>query len=327
MHAHSIEHYRPDHDFLVDSSVAERGTRQVVLLTAVMMLVEIVAGVALGSMALLADGWHMATHVAAFGITLYAYRYARQHADDPRFSFGTGKVATLGGFASAVALATVALVMAVESVMRLFAPHAIRFDEAIVIAVLGLAVNLVCGVLLHRAQGHGHAHAHDLDEPHRHGHDHNLRAAYVHVLADALTSVLAIAALVAAKLGGWTALDALAGLFGAALILRWAHGLAASSGHTLLDGSADPRICRAVVKAIEADADNRVADIHVWRVGQGCYSAEIALVTHHPRPPAHYKDLLGDIPDLAHVLVEVNPCRDAPCDGRAAGPDIHGSSH
>ncbi|MCP5201569.1 MAG: cation transporter [Gammaproteobacteria bacterium] len=302
MHAHSIEHYRPDHDFLADSRVAERGTRHVVALTAVMMLVEIVGGVVLGSMALLADGWHMATHVAAFGITLYAYRYARRHADDPRFSFGTGKVATLGGFASAVALATVALVMAVESIMRLFEPRAIRFDEAIVVAVVGLVVNLVCGVLLHRAQDHdGHAH------------DHNLRAAYVHVLADALTSVLAIAALVAAKLGGWAALDALAGLVGAALILRWAHGLAASSGHTLLDGSADPGICRAVVDAIEADADNRVADVHVWRVGQGCYSAEIALVTHRPRPPDHYKSLLRDIPDLAHVLVEVNPCVGTPC--------------
>ncbi|MGE0486069.1 MAG: CDF family Co(II)/Ni(II) efflux transporter DmeF [Gammaproteobacteria bacterium] len=324
MHAHSIEHYRPDHDFLVDSTVAERGTRQVVLLTAVMMTIEIAAGVALGSMALLADGWHMATHVAAFGITLYAYRYARQHADDPRFSFGTGKVATLGGFASAVALATVALVMAVESIMRLFEPRPIHFDEAIVIAALGLIVNLVCGVLLHRAQGHG-GHDHGADDNHHGSRDHNLRAAYLHVLADALTSVLAIAALLAAKLGGWIALDALAGLVGAALILRWAHGLAASSGHTLLDGSADPGVCRAVVKAIEADADNRVADVHVWRVGQGCYSAEIALVTHHPRPPAHYKTLLDGIPGLAHVLVEVNPCRDAPCGG-VVPPEIQRSN-
>jgi len=328
MHAYTLERWRHSHDFNLDSGAAERSTSRVIALTAVTMLIEIVAGAWLGSMALLADGWHMATHVAAFGITLFAYRYARRHADNPRYSFGTGKVSSLGAFASAVALAVVAMMMAVESVMRLFEPHAIRYEEAIWVAVLGLVVNLVCGVMLARAgQGHGATHGHDHGHDHGHGQrtetapptstprprDRNLHAAYVHVLADALTSVLAIFALLAGKLLGWAVLDPLIGLVGAAIIARWAWGLVGDSSEILLDAVADAGIQAALVEAIETDADNRVADVHVWQIGIERYAAEVALVTHRPRPPEHYKGLLDGIPGLSHVLVEVNPCQDQVC--------------
>ena len=292
------------------------------LLTAVMMVVEIAAGISYGSMALLADGWHMATHVAAFGISVFAYRYARAHASNPRYSFGTGKVGTLGGFASAVALAVVALVMALESLQRVMSPHAIRFDEAILVAVVGLVVNLVSGVLLHGAQGHdhhrGHDHDHDHDHDHHHdgthdhehGHhdDHNLRAAYLHVVADALTSVLAIAALVAGRWLGWNWLDPLMGLVGAALIARWAWGLIRDSGHVLLDGSANDATREAIRRAIETDSDSLVTDLHVWAVGPRTWSASLAVLSHDPLAPEDYKRLLQGIPRLEHVLIEVNRC-------------------
>ncbi|MCG3170901.1 MAG: Cadmium, cobalt and zinc/H(+)-K(+) antiporter [Pseudomonadales bacterium] len=296
---------------------AERRTRYVVVLTAAMMAIEIVAGTLSGSMALLADGWHMATHVAAFGITLFAYRYARRHARSGRYSFGTGKVGVLGGFTSAVALAMVALAMVVESVGRLFEPQAIRFDEAIAVAIAGLLVNLVSGVLLHGAQ-HGHAdadHAHHADHhPHGHHHDHNLRAAYYHVLADALTSVFAIVALAAGKYLDWIWLDAVVGIIGAAVIARWAWGLLRDTGHILLDGQADAATLDAVRRAIEADADNRITDLHVWQLAPGRCALALSLVTRQPRPPEHYKTLLGGIGALAHVTVEVVPREDA---GRA----------
>lgn len=309
MHRHDLEPWRRRHDFAGDSRPAEKSTARVIALTAAMMIIEIAAGLAYGSMALLADGWHMATHVVAFGLTLFAYRFARTHAADPRFSFGTGKVTTLGGFASAVALAVVALVMAVESTLRLVNPHVIRFDEALVVASLGLLVNLVCGYLL-GAHAHGDAAGGGV-----HAHDHNLRAAYLHVLADALTSVLAIAALLAGRYAGLNMLDPVIGLVGAAIIARWAYDLMCTTGHILLDGAAEPAMQAAIVTAIEGDRDNRVADLHVWQIGGGHYAAEIALVTHHPRPPAHYKSLLDALPQLAHVTVEVNHCPDSECTG------------
>jgi cation diffusion facilitator family transporter len=286
----------------------------VILITAVMMLAEIAAGMFYGSMALLADGWHMATHVAAFGITLFAYRYARRHADNPRYSFGTGKVGVLGGFASAIALAMVALIMVIESLMRVFEPHDIRFDEAIVVAIAGLAVNIVCGFMLHESHDHDDDHDHD----HQHAHqraagdrDHNLHAAYLHVVADALTSVLAILALLAGKLQGWVWLDPLTGIVGAAVIARWSWGLVRDSGQILLDGSADEATCSAIRHAIESDADNRISDLHVWHLGPGSYCVSVAVITHDPREPEHYKKLLEAIPRLGHLLVEVNVCADA----------------
>jgi cation diffusion facilitator family transporter len=330
MHSHTLQQWQHSHDFGGRSGRAERRTTWVMLLTAAMMLIEIVAGSVYGSMALLADGWHMATHVAAFGIAVFAYRYARNHAANPRFSFGTGKVTSLGGFASAVALAVVALVMALESLMRVFEPGAIRFNEAIAVAVAGLLVNLVCGYMLHDGAGHDHdhGHGHDHDNDHDHDdpaaggragldshphHDHNLRAAYLHVLADALTSVFAIVALLCGKYLGWAWLDPVMGIVGAAVIARWSWGLLRDTSHVLLDGTADERTHSAIRHAIESDADNRIADLHLWTVGPGHYSALVSVVTHHPRPPAHFKALLAGIPRLAHVHIEVNECAGEPC--------------
>jgi len=341
MHDDSIEPWRHSHDFSGDSAAAEKSTGKVMWITAVTMVAEIAAGMAFGSMALLADGWHMATHVAAFGIALFAYRYARHHADNPRYTFGTGKVSVLGGFASAIALAVVALLMAMESVVRMLEPHAIRYNEAIGVAILGLVVNLICGWMLHdhqergKARPHGHRHhhhgegdaGHHLKDGHQrdggheghashashasHHSDPNIRGAYLHVVADALTSVFAIIALLAGKYFGWVWLDPLMGIVGAALITRWSIGLTRDTGQILLDGGVDERTRGAIRKAIEEDADNRIADLHVWYVGPRHYSASVSLVTYLPRAPEHYKGLLRDIPDLAHVLIEVN-ARGAP---------------
>jgi len=310
MHDHQMDEWLHDHDFhLDDGGHAERSTHRVILLTVAMMVIEIGAGVVFGSMALLADGWHMGTHAAALGITAFAYRYARQHADDPRYSFGTGKVGVLGGFASAVALAIVALLMAVESVHRLITPQTIRFNEAIAVAVVGLAVNLVSALMLQGHHDHDHDHAHDAGHAHAHHHDHNLRAAYLHVLADALTSVLAIVALSLGKLLGWVWMDAFSGIVGSVVITRWSLHLLRDTSRILLDSGVPSRVVVGVREAIEADADNRVADLHVWRVSASHAAAVISVVTDHPKAPAHYKDLLTDITELSHVTVEVNPCR------------------
>ncbi len=302
MHSHRLEEFTHSHDYARDNAQGEARTRRVIWLTAAMMLVEIVAGSVYASMALLADGWHMATHVAAFGIALFAYRYARAHAGDPRYSYGTGKVGVLGGFASAVALGVVAMMMALESALRLIEPQAVRFDEALAVAVLGLLVNLASGWMLRDT------HAHDHDHDHGHAQDHNLRAAYLHVLADALTSVFAIAALVAGRFTGWVWLDPAMGLLGAVVIARWSWGLVRETGPILLDGAVDASTTGAVRAAIEADADNKVADLHLWHVGPAHYAVTVALVTHQPREPAYYKTLLEGIPGLAHVIVEVNLC-------------------
>jgi cation diffusion facilitator family transporter len=310
MHIHTLEEWQHTHDFSVDQQQAERNTQIVMLITAITMVVEIIAGTVFGSMALLADGWHMATHVAAFGITVFAYRYARQHAADARFTFGTGKVSVLGGFASAVALAVVALVMALESIERFFQPQGIQFNEAIGVACLGLVVNLVSAWLLHG------------DHDHHHPTDHNLRAAYVHVLADALTSVLAIIALFAGKFFGWVWLDAAMGLVGAGVITKWAYDLVSDTSSILLDGGIDKHIKLEIVSAIENDADNRVADLHVWRVSQDSLSATVSVVTHYPQKPDYYKQLLSHVLSLSHVLVEVNPCHGEPCVEVASNPSL-----
>jgi cation diffusion facilitator family transporter len=311
MHIHSLDAWRHSHNFLVDTGRAEKNTTRVMLLTASMMVIEIVAGMVFGSMALLADGWHMATHVAAFGITLFVYRYARKQADNPQFTFGTGKVSVLGGFASAVALAVVALVMALESVVRMLRPEAIHFNEAIGVALAGLLVNLASGFMLHEHHHHDEqVHEH---RNHDHHHDHNLRAAYLHVLADALTSVLAIFALLVGKYWGWAWLDPAMGLVGAAVIGRWSYGLLRDTGKILLDGGVDEQTTAAIRVAIEEDADNRVTDLHVWHVGPETYSAGLAVVTHSPQNPDYYKHLLRHIPHLDHVLIEVNPCQGESC--------------
>ncbi len=324
MHSHTLEQWQHPHHFTQDDSQSERRTRIVIGLTLTMMVLEITAGLAFGSMALLADGWHMATHVAALSITAIAYWYARRHADNPRYSFGTGKVGVLGGFASAIALAVVALVMALESLQRFFQDVTIQFPEAIAVAVVGLIVNLLSALLLrdHHDHHHHHSHAHDHDHDHdhhdhdhdhTHHHDHNLRAAYLHVLADALTSLLAIIALVAGMFLGWIWLDAVMGIVGALVITRWSWGLLCDTSAILLDSDVASSKVEAVRAAIEADADNRVADLHVWRVGPHHLAAIISVVTHYPQPPEYYKALLQDMPDLAHLSVEVQTCTSEPC--------------
>ena len=307
VHTHSLEKWQHSHDFAFIHEKGERRTKQVLIITAITMVVEIIAGTFFGSMALLADGWHMGTHAAAFAITIFAYQYSRRNRDNQAFTFGTGKISVLGGFSSAVVLAVIAFFIGVESVERLFQPLQIHFNEAIGVAALGLFVNLFCAFLL---QGH-HAHGHD--HGHAHHHDHNLRGAYLHVLADALTSVLAILALLFGKYLGWSWLDPLIGVVGALVIMRWSYGLLTETSDILLDKNVDEENIKKIKQKIESDGDNRVSDIHVWKVGPVDYAAVISVVTHHPKPIEHYKKLLGECRALSHVTVEVNECRVDPC--------------
>lgn len=311
MHSRTLEKWQHNHDFSIINEAGEKRTVYVLILTAITMVVEIIAGTAFGSMALLADGWHMGTHVAAFAIAIFAYRYARKHLNNPAFAFGTGKVNVLGGFASAVALAVVALLMLVESAHRFIEPQAIRFNEAIFIACLGLFINLVSAVILKDSHTHDH-HDHDHHHGHEHHghehHDHNLRAAYMHVLADALTSLFAIVALLSGKYFGWNWMDPLMGIVGALIITRWSLGLLKQTSPILLDSSIDQRYQDEIVKTLESEADNKVFDLHIWKVGANHYAAIIALVTHHPKPAEHYKQLLRDFDRLSHVTIEVNQC-------------------
>src|SRR5262245_714514 len=309
MHAHSIEQWQHHHAFLgAKHDRHERRTWFVVALTTVMMVAEIVVGTWFGSMALVADGWHMSTHAGALAIAGLAYLFARRHAHDPRFTFGTGKLGELAGFTSAVILALVALVIAYESVGRLVAPVAIRFDEAIAIAVIGLVVDLVSAFLLREDHDHHdtahHGHPHD----HHHGdHDTNLRAAYLHVLADALTSVLAIAALVAGRTYGWVWMDPTAGILGALVIASWSFALIRSSGMTLLDMVPDPALSSRIREKLEVNGD-RLSDLHVWRVGPGHAAVVASIVANAPQDPSFYKARLKELPRLSHVTIEVHPC-------------------
>lgn len=308
MHIHNIHTWKHTHQFHAVDTKGERNTRLVIALTLTMMVIEIAVGYLSGSMALLADGWHMGTHAVALGITAFAYYYARRHAENPNYSFGTGKVGTLGGFASAAVLAVIALLMGVESISRLINPHPIRFSEAILVAVIGLSVNIVSALLLQDKHRHDHDHTEG-----KHHHDHNLRAAYLHVIADALTSLLAIVALVAGKALGWVWMDPVMGIVGAIIITKWAHGLLLDTGKILLDRDVDQDAIGEIRNVIEKDSDNRVSDIHVWRVGPRHLSVIISLVTHYPKPPEHYKKLLSKYDDISHLTVEVNACEGEPC--------------
>ena len=305
MHAGQLDRWRHDHAFGADAHrAAERRTRWVIALTVTMMVGELAGGLVFGSMALLADGWHMGTHAAALGITVFAYVYARRHAADPRYSFGTGKVGALGGFASAVGLAVVALLVLGESLSRFVDPVPIRFNEAIAVAALGLGVNLLSAWMLRDDHHHGHDHHHD----------HNLRAAYLHVLADALTSVLAIVALVAGKHLGWAWMDPMMGIVGSLVIARWSVGLLRDTSSVLLDAEVGQERSAAVRATLEAEADNRVVDLHLWRVGPAHLAVIASIVTHHPRQPEHYRSLLtARHPELAHVTVEIHPCEGESC--------------
>lgn len=311
MHNHSVKNWQHSHDFSLHNETGERRTIYVLILTATTMVVEIVAGSIYGSMALLADGWHMGTHVAAFMITIFAYRYARKHANNPAFSFGTGKVSVLGGFASAVALAMVALMMLVESLHRIIEPQLIHFNEAIAVATLGLIVNIISALLL--SDGHHHHHDEQGHDHHHHHHDHNLRAAYLHVLADALTSLLAILALFSGKYFGWNWMDPMMGIVGAIIITRWSLGLLKQTSPILLDGSIEDSYQQKIKDTIENDSDNLISDIHIWRVSANHYAAIISLVTHLPKPIEHYKNLITDFHKLSHVTIEVNTCMEEEC--------------
>jgi cation diffusion facilitator family transporter len=323
MHDRSLEPWRHRHVFGLDHpNRAERALWWVIALTAAMMTVEVAAGLAFGSMALLADGLHMASHAVALAIAATAYVMVRRRAGDPRFSFGTGKINALGGFSGALLLACVAAAMAVESVARLIAGSAIRYDEALVVAVLGLAVNGACALLLNGGEVHRHA-ADTADaadaavEAHHHSHppgdgDHNLRSAYRHVLADALTSALAIAALAGGKLFGWSWLDPVMGIVGAGLVGYWCVDLARRSSAVLLDYEAPAAVRAAVTAAIEADGDARIADLHVWSIGPGIHAAALTVVAHDPCPPEVYRARLPAAAKVVHATIEVHRCAGEP---------------
>lgn len=294
----------------------ESRTFIVIVLTSAMMVVEIAAGIAFGSMALLADGLHMASHAAALSINAFAYVYARRNAHNERFSFGTGKVNTLGGFTGAILLAIFALAMIWESVARLIAPVEIAFNQAILVAVVGLIVNGVSVFILghqHEDDHHSHEHEHE-----HHHHDHNLVAAYLHVLADALTSLLAIFALLGAKYFGFIWADPLMGIVGALLVARWSIGLLHTTATVLLDREAPEALRAAIRNGIESQDDNCVADLHVWAVGPNIYSASISVVTRTPKPPNYYKNLLPSGLGIVHVVVEVHRSTD---DGQPHAPE------
>ncbi|OJU34943.1 MAG: cation transporter [Alphaproteobacteria bacterium 65-37] len=291
-------------------------TWAVVGLTATMMVIEIVGGTVFGSMALLADGWHMSTHAGALSIAALAYGYARRHAGDSRFTFGTGKLSDLAGFTSAVILAIIALAIGYESTTRLFLPVTIRFEEAIPIAVVGLGINLLSAWLLggdHANHGLAHRDNHGKPDPHDHErhshghHDHNMRAAYWHVMADALTSVLAIIGLLGAGLWGWTWLDPVMGIVGAVVIAHWSYGLIHDAGAVLLDAAPNSSLTDAIHKILEA-GDDRIADLHVWRLAPGHHGAIVSLVSDAPAPVQTYKARLASIEGLSHVTVEVHRC-------------------
>ncbi len=285
----------------------ERATKIVVAITAIMMVGEIVAGLLFGSMALLADGWHMSTHVAAFGITLFAYWYARRNANNPSFKFGTGKVGVLGGFASAVALVVVAAVMAIESIARAFSPEQILFDEALVVATIGLIVNLGCARILHSSgSGHSHDHHHHHEgHGHHHHHDHNLKAAYLHVLADALTSVFAIVALIVGKYFGWLWLDAMMGIVGAAVITKWAWGLLKETSTILLDAGDHEEQETELRRLLESDGGTSVRSMQVWKTATHRYSVAIQVAS-ASNDLANMKSLLNAIPWITHSSIEIS---------------------
>lgn len=309
MHTHDLSVWQHEHRFQGDSHAAERSTRLVMWITAAAMLLEIGSGWWFNSMALLADGWHMSSHAVAIGLSAFAYAAARRYAADRRFAFGTWKIEVLGGFASALFLLGVAALMVAGSLERLWSPSAIHYKEAIAVAVVGLLVNLVCARLLGGAH-HGHHHAHE--HGHDHGHDLNLRSAYLHVLADAATSVLAIVALAGGWLYGWAWLDPLMGIVGAVLVASWARGLLLETGKVLLDREMDHPVVDEIREGVErglADSETRIADLHVWRVGQGAYACALSVVTHSSTlTPDEVRATFSMHEEIRHSTIEIHRC-------------------
>jgi len=318
MRSHDLSDWTHEHVFDAGNQAAERGTRAVMWLTAAMMVVEITAGWWFNSMALLADGWHMSSHAVAIGLSAFAYTAARRYARDPRFAFGTWKIEILGGFASAIFLLGVAATMVFASVERILAPQPIHYQEAMIVAALGLAVNIISAMILGGAHHHGHDHDHHDHHDHSHEHNHhphhdlNLKSAYLHVIADAATSVLAIIALAGGWLYGWSWIDPVMGIVGAVLVAVWAKGLLIETGKVLLDREMDHPVVAEIREIVETgpDAGNtRIADLHVWRVGRGAYACALSLVTHDPNLTAErVREQLAVHEEIAHCTIEIQRC-------------------
>jgi cation diffusion facilitator family transporter len=310
MHTHSIDDFQHSHVFLGETHERnERKTWAVIAVCAAMMVAEIIGGFWFGSVALIADGLHMSTHAGALLIAALAYTYSRRYANDARLTFGTGKFGDLAAFTSAIALAMIALLIGYESIDRLVNPVPIAFNQAIPIAVVGLGVNLLSAFILRDDHDHHHGHAHEHDH-HDHAHlhrDHNLRAAFVHVMADAAVSLLVIVGLVSGQQFGWVWMDPLMGLVATFVILSWSWTLIRSAGAVLIDVCPDPALSRKITTRLEQGSD-RVSDLHLWRLGPGHLAAVISLVTHNPRSPEIYKRRLSGLPGLSHVTIEVATC-------------------
>jgi cation diffusion facilitator family transporter len=317
VHTPNLSNWTHDHVFDEGNHAAERGTRAVLWITLVMMVAEIVAGWWFNSMALLADGWHMSSHAIAIGLSAFAYAAARRYARDPRFTFGTWKIEVLSGFTSAIMLIGVAAAMVVGSLERLLSPQPIQYEHAILVAVIGLVVNIVCAVILggaHHHHDHDHHDHHDHSNAHHHHHHHdlNLRSTYVHVVTDAATSVLAIVALAGGWLYGWAWLDPMMGIVGAILVLVWARKLVVDTGKVLLDREMDHPVVDEIRTAVETgpDAgDTHITDLHVWRVGKKSYSCALSVVTHDPAlTPKRVRDKLAAHQEIVHTTIEIHRC-------------------
>jgi len=310
---HDLSRWAHRHDFATGNPAAERGTRLVLWITVATMLVEIIAGWWYNSMAVLADGWHMSSHALAIGLAAFAYGAARRYADDRSFAFGTWKIEVLASYTSAIVLLGVAGLMAFGSVDRLWSPQPIHYAEALAVAVLGLAVNLVCALILGQAHDHpGHNHDHGHDHAHHHHDDLNLKAAYIHVVTDAATSLLAIAALAGGWLYGWAWLDPACGLLGAVLVGLWARKLLAQSGRVLLDREMDHPVVdeiREVVALLPAAGQTQLTDLHVWRVGTGTYACALSLLTHDAMlTPLQVREQLAVHGEIVHATIEIHRC-------------------
>lgn len=314
---HDLSRWLHNHQFSAGNPAAERGTRLVMWITVATMLVEIVAGWWYNSMALLADGWHMSSHALAIGLAAFAYGAARKYAADPSFAFGTWKIEILASYTSAIALLGVAGMMVVGSLERLWSPQTIHYPEAIAVAVLGLAVNLACALILghsHEGHGHDHGHAHHHhDHEHAHAHeDLNLKAAYIHVITDAATSVLAIVALLGGWFYGWAWLDPAMGLVGAVLVALWAKNLLLQSGRVLLDREMDHPVVeeiREVIAQLPAAGQTELTDLHVWRVGGGAYACALSVLTHDEGlQPLDIRQQLAIHEEIVHATIEIHRC-------------------
>lgn len=308
MHENTARELKHSHDFGDINRANEKKTLYVIILTAITMCAEITTGALTGSMALLADGWHMGTHALALGITFFAYVMARRYRNSKKYTFGTGKFGILAGYTSALFLGFTALYMIWESVSRIIHPVQISFNEAILVSVIGLLVNISCVWMLH-----GNEHHHDHDHQHEHNHDHNLRAAYLHVLADALTSVLAIVALLSGKYLGLSFLDPVMGIVGGLLIWRWAWGLFKDSAIILLDGGVNQDIRDTIINEIQSDNDSHVIDLHVWQLSSNVLAAVVSVVSKENRTPSEYYLRLANIKKLKHITIEAHTCNDEFC--------------